>query len=113
MEDLNMTTEVLQGDVVDTETDLADVVDLVDDGIDTLHGDLSFLAKLIGFLAGLGAIGSLIASGFGIKKLIEWIKGKKETGKKSKKSKAKKTSKAKKVEEDDESDDDESEESEE
>lgn len=113
MEDLNMTTEVLQGDVVDTETDLADVCDVMDDGIDTIHGDLSFLAKLIGFLAGLGAIGSLIASGFGIKKLIDWIKGRKDDTKKSKK-KSKKSAKAKKVEEeDDDSDDDESDESEE
>lgn len=103
----NLTNEVLTGEVV--ETDLNDVVDVMDDGIDTIHGDLSFLAKLIGFLAGLGAIGSLVASGFGLKKLIDWIKGKKDDTKKSKK-KSKKAAKSKKVEEDDDSDDDESEE---
>ena len=104
MEENMVMDEVLTGDVVDTN-ETADLVETIDAQTELLHDDISLLAKLIGFLAALGGIGTIVASGFGIKKLIDFLKGKFGGKKKSKKSK-KSSKKSKKVEEDDTSDDD-------
>lgn len=101
MEENMVIDEVLTGDVVDTET--TDLVETIENSTDLLHDDISLLAKLIGFLAALGGIGTIVASGFGIKKLVDFLKGK--FGKKKTK-KGKKSSKKSKVEDDDTSDDD-------
>ena len=105
-ENIMETTEVLSGDVIDNAE--VDVIDDIDAGTTLLHDDLSLLAKLIGFLACLGGIGSLVAGGFGIKKLVDFLKGK-FGGKKSKKAK-KSGKKSKKAKDDDTSEDDEVEE---
>lgn len=102
-----MTGEIVVPDTVTNEDLMGVIVDSSD--------EMSTLAKVIAALAGLGAIGGMVAGGFGIKKLFDFCKekaGGKKSKKKSKKNKdkdgkKKKSEKAKKEKKDDEESDEE------